>query len=449
MSRRAALRPSLRGAGRDLAAGGARPRALRSEAGRSFTRASGALAQTADGGWQEVGANVERIAYDPATLAPLGLLLEPQRTNAVRNPRAEGIVTGTVGPGGGTGTTNMPANWWLPNHTSGLALDISPVSYAGMAGVRLRYYGTVTGSSGTAETVEFEQRSAIPCTAGQKRAHSFFYRLAAGTFPAGVSFNTRTIAGNNNPGFSLVTNTSEPQTTPDATLRRAERSITMNAALTTNPTVVHGAHMTGWTTGTVLDFTVDLFSPQSEPDAEFCTSPILPPAGSPAASTRAEDNLQLPLAALAGLPPVFTLLVRWRDLATSQPTANLGVLALTDGTSNNRIMAFQAAGADTIAAVVRKAGVGAGPVSVGPVKRDGSWNSYALTRRADGIAHSLNGGAARAVAVACPELAALTDGLRALSRAPGAEPYPSQMAVATIYPRPMADAALQALTAGA
>ena len=50
----------------------------------------------------------------------------------------------------------------------------------------------------------------------------------------------------------------------------------------------------GVTSGAAVDITFDLYWPQLE-QGEFATSPILPPVGTVAASTRAADLLNVPL----------------------------------------------------------------------------------------------------------------------------------------------------------
>ena len=61
----------------------------------TFFNAAGDLAIATGSEW--------RIAHDPATLTRLGLLVEPARTNNLRNPRGAGTVAGNPG--------TAPTNW--------------------------------------------------------------------------------------------------------------------------------------------------------------------------------------------------------------------------------------------------------------------------------------------------------------------------------------------------
>jgi len=356
-------------------------------AGRSTTARSGtALVQDAALAWQEVAANTPRFQG-----AARRLLVEGRRTNAIRNPRAEGCGTGAS-------AAALPTNWWMPNHTSGLSMDISPVAYGGMSGMRLRLYGVITTGSGN-ETVEFEARTVSPAAASQTRAHSFYYCLSAGTWPAGASFSTRTIAGNNSPSFSLVDNVSTAQPTPTAGLQRAVQTITLSSTLTAGATVTHGFHITGFTANTAADFTLDVFLPQSEADAATPSSPILPPLGTLAAATRSADATSwLPSGGLAasGTVVLKAMLPQAAPFGSSQ-----GLVQIDDGTDQNRLLIRNTSGGATVYGVADSGGstlaalAGGGLIAGQPFRAALAWSP-------GGLAFCLSGGAVQTAAITPP-----------------------------------------------
>ena len=251
----------------------------------SFARASKAWDYGADGTLLEHGNDVIRQGYDRLTGAPAGWRLEGSATNGVRNPRAEGAQTAASAPGASVNAL-VPTHWLYINRNSGLSIDVSPAPVLnGMTGLRLRYYGITSAGGVAAETIEFDSRNVVPAAAGSTIAASFYYRLAAGVFPAASRMYCRFIS--TTAGGAIVDNTSADPLPVDSTLRRASRVITVGATATTG---VHGAHITSFETSTAYDFTIDLYAPQLETNY-FASSLILPPVGAPAASTRAADSL--------------------------------------------------------------------------------------------------------------------------------------------------------------
>lgn len=254
--------------------------------------ASGAVNWTGDGasGGLVWGQQVEQASsagvYVPTTSAPansgatpLGLLIEEQRTNSIRNARGEGAVTGAV-IGGGTVATN----WTMVNQASGLTLNVAPITANGMTGVRLTYTGTTSATPGV-ETLEFEGRSSITAAAAQVWSGCYYFRLASGTLPAGVTLNTRLISFTS--AAAVVDNQSLLAGTPTGTLRRgAAKTLTLGTGAAF---ITAGCNMIGWPASTAASFAIDIVSPQLELGA-FATSLILPAVGTPAATTRAVDS---------------------------------------------------------------------------------------------------------------------------------------------------------------
>jgi hypothetical protein len=230
--------------------------------------------------WLESGADAPRFHG-----AAGRLLVEGQRTNLIRNPRGEGVAPGTRAPGA---QTDPATNWRLVNRGSGLSLDVSAISADGMTGLRLRYHGT-TGASPATETLEFDTRNGIAAPAGTVLTGSFLWRLAAGTLPqGGFQMGPRIVTLNASAAF--VDLAYSPAAHPDATLRRSAHTMTAGAGVVN---AVVGMHLQTFPASTALDFTIDVFWPQLEA-APFASTPILPPAGTPGASTRGADTVTAP-----------------------------------------------------------------------------------------------------------------------------------------------------------
>ncbi|HZF75128.1 MAG TPA: hypothetical protein VE033_04745, partial [Acetobacteraceae bacterium] len=258
------------------------------------------------------------------------LLVEGQRTNLIRNPRGEGVAPGTRAPGA---QTDPATNWRLVNRGSGLSLDVSAISADGMTGLRLRYHGT-TGASPATETLEFDTRNGIAAPAGTVLTGSFLWRLAAGTLPQG-SFQMGPRIVTLNASAAFVDLAYSPAAHPDATLRRSAHTMTAGAGVVN---AVVGMHLQTFPASTALDFTIDVFWPQLEA-APFASTPILPPAGTPGASTRGADTVTAPFGTLfpsgAG-----TVLVSCMVPQAAASGLDQTILHLDDGTLNNRFRLY-------------------------------------------------------------------------------------------------------------
>jgi hypothetical protein len=137
----------------------------------TFTRASGATYFDSSGVLQTVGNNVARLTYNPTTLAPLGLLIEEQRTNSIRNNTMQGAVAGTPG--------TLPTNWQKAESSS-MAVNIVGVGTEnGIQYVDVQYVGTASAT--TSSSIQFEQNSAIAASNGQTWSISSFVKIQSGT----------------------------------------------------------------------------------------------------------------------------------------------------------------------------------------------------------------------------------------------------------------------------
>lgn len=391
----------------------------------ALSRTSAGLALGADGaGWIEVAPGSPRFQG-----AGRRLLVEGQRTNSIRNPRAEG----TAGTRTGTGNTGaLPTFWAQVNHATGLSLDAAPITEGGSTGVRLRFSGTTSAAPG-AETIEFETRSGTPLTGGLPYTGSFYVRLVAGVVPATCALRFITLDASN----ALVDNVIAASIAPSTSQQRVVAALTLGAAAAKG---AFGLHMQSFPAGTACDFTLDVFLPQLE-QAPFASSPILPPVGAPAVATRAAD---VPSLALTPAQRARGTLVGTFMLPQTAPnTLNQGLLVLDDGTDGNRIALRNATNSAVINAIRVTGGTVTGIGTLGSVT-PGTPFKAALAWDAAGTSVAMAGGAPTSVAGAIPSFSRLLVGH---SQSDLAAPAFGEIGPLDLHPTRLPDAALQALTA--
>lgn len=313
----------------------------------AFTRASGATYYDSTGTLQTATSNTPRLDYDPTTLALRGLLIEEQRTNAIRNARAEGSVTGTPG--------TMPPNWSVQNVGS----ITSPVT--GVAGsgtetgipyVDLSLAGTLP-AGGSAYIINFETVGIIAALTGQAWGNGLNYRVVSGALPGGsvqLQLTELTSAGGN------VTTQATTVTSPTGAglaTQRPTNILTLSGGATTafvrpNLKLTFNAG----SLGTAFAFVLRIGGTQSELGASP-TSLILPAVGTPAATTRAVDMPTMPVGS-------------WFNPATGTLVADVsvGVIPVTLNTeyaglgadSANLIRAMISVGGNSVTAQVFQGG---------------------------------------------------------------------------------------------
>jgi hypothetical protein len=212
-----------------------------------------------------------RFDYDPATLAPRGLLIEEQRTNSIRNNSMVGAVAGTPG--------TLPTNWFLFTAATGLTTSVVGTGLdGGIQYVDFRVTGTASGS--TVISFGFEGNTSVAALTGQAWTLSSFLRFSGGT-TAGITATRLTIdersttayIRSNVGGVLPVTNE----------LQRFELPATLSGGATVAYIVPYV--QVNFSTGVALDFTLRIGLPQLELGA-FATS-VIPTTT--AAATRATD----------------------------------------------------------------------------------------------------------------------------------------------------------------
>ncbi|MBO1080742.1 phage head spike fiber domain-containing protein [Roseomonas haemaphysalidis] len=290
------------------------------------TRGGSALVQDADGSFQPAAADTPRFSG-----AARRLLVEGTRSNAIRNPRAEGATSGTPG--------TMPANWSMAT-LGGVSASVAGVgTELGLPYVDLRYTGTPSASGYL--VILPEPITTIAAAAGQVWTASVFLRLVAGSLAGIDTFRCR--VQERLPAAGPAT---DSFVSPGAMPQRVSitRTLTESSVATIGfsilPAVVAGA---------AVDFTLRVSAPQVEL-AAFASSPVLPPPGTPAASTRAAD---LPLwAPPGGFGTQGTLVVRAVLPQIAPFGASQGLWQLDDGTDQNRLQLRNTSAGSAITGVV-------------------------------------------------------------------------------------------------
>lgn len=258
-------------------------------------------------------------AHDPVTLQRLGLLVEPGRTNSLRNPRAVGAAAGTPG--------SAPTNWAF-GATGGLAWNVVGTgTEKGVPYVDVRFSGTAT--AGALGQVYFESATRVAAAMGQTWTLSVFRRLiaqAAGTITqhnlaitelngalAAVAFS--------NPVVAMPTGAALPAQRASLT-----RTLTNAATATIRPT------MTLTFAAGAVDVTLRIGCPQLE-QGEFPTTPIMPAPNTTGERTRAADSGSVGL--LAGA--AATLYAETSVAGAAAGAVATGSISLSAGSAFNRL----------------------------------------------------------------------------------------------------------------
>lgn len=296
------------------------------------------------------------------------LLTEGQRTNAVRNPRGEGLVPGTPG--------TVPADWGAYSAPAGVTRSIVGVgTESGIDYVDVSYSGTAA-TGFTLDMNPLGDAFQPAASAGQTWTVSTFARLLSGTMPDAlqVRIQGRNAANQNTAdtsgAFVAVTNA------PLAS-QRYTRTLTLTDPTTDRVTIVRRVFVAA---GVTVDFTIRYGWPQLEL-GPFASTPILPPPGAPGVATRGPDILPAPLSAL-GIGENGACTVLWAGrFGGIVPTDSQTIVALDNGipgsfAGSNRIdIRIGNTGVPQVirvtAGIVGITGIGTTPITPGAIIRAG------------------------------------------------------------------------------
>jgi hypothetical protein len=136
----------------------------------TFTRASNATYFDANGVLQTAASGVARFDHNPTTLQSLGLLVEEQRTNSIRNNTMQGAVAGTPG--------TLPTNWGWSTGGSATYEVVGVGTESGITYIDIRFQGS---SSADLWNLNFESTTQIVAANGQTWAGSVYIKIVAGS----------------------------------------------------------------------------------------------------------------------------------------------------------------------------------------------------------------------------------------------------------------------------
>lgn len=229
----------------------------------TFTRASSGTYVGSDGVLQTAANDVPRFDHNPTTGESLGLLVEEQRTNSIRNNTMVGAVAGTPG--------TAPTNWTLYGSTNGLTQQIVGAgTESGIAYIDIRYSGTASGSASGTALVRYEASTQIAAASGQTWAASEYVSLAAGSLANVTALQSSIIERNGAGSFLTSGSTTIVPTSSRLIEQRSTVTRTLNNASTA---FVTSQLLVSFSAGAVLDFTLRIGLPQLEQGA-FATSVI-------------------------------------------------------------------------------------------------------------------------------------------------------------------------------
>lgn len=230
----------------------------------TFSRASNATYFDSTGTLQTAGSGVARANafqdHNPSTLAPLGFLIEEQRTNSIRNNTMQGAVAGTPG--------TLPTNWVYFVVAGGLTRTIVGTGVeSGIEYMDVRISGTTTGANGVTFCPDFGAAAT-----GQSWTASMYWRIVAGSTTGVTSWALGVIE--NTSGGVFVTGAFYPQTAPTSAGLATQRAVATRT-LSGGATVAQAVHVPqiNIPNSTAVDFTLRIGLPQLEQGA-FATSVI-------------------------------------------------------------------------------------------------------------------------------------------------------------------------------
>jgi hypothetical protein len=174
------------------------------------------------------------------------LLLEPQRTNSIRNSTMVGAVAGTPG--------TLPTNW-VNSQTAGLSRQIVGVGTEnGLPYIDFRFFGTTNTGDGI--RIDLETGTSIAAATGQTWAYSLYAKLISGTIPT-----TSFVFFERNAGGSAVTS-GGVAFLPTSTLSRFNSTRTLSGGVTV--AFVQTSLSITTANATAYDFTIRIAAPQME-----------------------------------------------------------------------------------------------------------------------------------------------------------------------------------------
>lgn len=296
----------------------------------TFSRASGAWAFDSAGTLQAFAANAPRFAYDLAGNY-VGMRLESAQTNLIRNPRGEG----NTSSGG-------PTNWSLLN-VSGVTATAAVLKDRGMDVVSIRFQGKAAAAGYCGTT--FDNTGGIPVSAATPDTATLTV-LARYLDAAMVGTNSRIRLQERGGATSPATDTG---TTADLSTTWKSFSVSRTISQSDTTSVVPSI-LISLASGAVVDFTLQVALPRVEKGI-WTSSIILPPVGSPAASTRAIERISSTPLLLRNAKPA-TYLMEFYLENRADPNYNITLLR-ESGSGTNLAQVYIARGGTGLTATLQ------------------------------------------------------------------------------------------------
>ncbi len=344
----------------------------------TFSRASSATYFDSTGILQTAGSGVARAHafqdHNPSTLAPLGFLIEEQRTNSIRNNTMVGAAAGTPG--------TLPTNWGV----SGLGTLTQQIVGTGTANgityIDVRFSGT---TSTTTLSLVFDGSTVIAAANGQTWAQSIWTAVVAGS-TANITTTQNSANLFDSGGVYLANiNYATPNFNTTSVLTRSSSVGTIS---TVGTAFIRPILALAFASGVAIDITLRIGLPQLELGA-FATSVI---ATTTAAATRLADS-----ASITG-----TNFSQWYNQTEGTFVTQFSAYALgtgvnrrlwnaDDGTLNERYSAFIDNGS-AVNYVVQVGGVDQANLVAAPTLTVNTTAKSAQSYKAADFAACVNGG---------------------------------------------------------
>lgn len=244
-------------------------------------------------------------------VGPVGLVVEPNSTNQLRNPRGEGAVAGVLGSGG-----SLPTYWGESGSLEVIGAGIEN----GTPYTDVRFTGT------NFPGVRFEDLSQVSAAQGEDWSLSVGLQIIAGN-TSNISELQLRIRERGSGGYGSQTLGSLEASKLDAEHRRFFTTYTVADAGTTS--VVPWLYIDD--DGGAVDITLRIFAPQLEQRVRP-TSVILPEIGSPAAATRAAERPSIDVSSILGA--AHSLFVEFALLVPADGTSRYAIGLSTGATTN-------------------------------------------------------------------------------------------------------------------
>ena len=321
-----------------------------------------------------------RFDHNPTTGESLGLLVEEQRTNSIRNNTMVGAVAGTPG--------TLPTNW-SPVSLSGLTQTIVGTgTESGIAYIDIRIFGTT--SSVLFFGIGPEGTTVVAATPNSIWTSTFYVRLMAGSL-ANITGFKNVLTNFSGTGSALNQFAVTSFTPTSAALLTQRSSCSTTSATFTNATTafVRSLFQIEANSGASIDITLRIGLPQLEQGA-FATSPILT---STAAATRSADVASITGANFSSWyrqdeGTVFAEMDRNIAISTTGT-----VVSINDNSVNNRLYNFRQDSASALTVISATGGTLDGAPQVALVNTS-TRNRVAAAQSLNNLAVVANGGTA-------------------------------------------------------